>query len=294
MLANDREGHIVQALNQRSKEQSLPPNLPKERVEALPFTPGVYYFKDAKGKVVYVGKAKNLKKRVCSHFQNNKPNKQKQDFLRSIYSIYYQESGTELMAFVLEAIEIKRLWPENNRALKRFEHAWGLYAFEDQNGYVRLAIDKRRKYSNPVHTISSVLDGYSLVRGLMDEFGLCPKLCFIQKNNDPCTSPACKGACTGHESSTDYNDKVLAAISHLKSALPTYAFFDAGRTLAEKSCILIEGGQFYGMGYLAHDFASDDLPSLKSALTPYPPNEYIKNMVFQHASRFPDRTRVFS
>lgn len=294
MLQSDKDGHIKAALNQRSKEQSLPPHLPKEQIDALPFTPGVYYFKDAKGKVVYVGKAKNLKKRVCSHFQNNNPGRQKQDFLRSIHSVSYQECGTELMALILEAIEIKRLWPANNRALKRFEQGWGLYAFEDQKGYLRMAVDKRRKYSTPAYIVGSALEGHQLLRTLVNEFELCPKLCFIQTNNDPCTNPACKGACSGHEPAELYNQRINSAIEHLKLAMPTFALFDQGRSLAEKSCILVEGGEFYGMGYLAHDSVPEDLSSLKDVLTPYPGNEYIKNIVHQHASRFPERKLVFS
>jgi len=48
--------------------QILPPNLPGQQIKALPKEPGVYYFKDEKGKIIYVGKAKDLSKRVVSHF----------------------------------------------------------------------------------------------------------------------------------------------------------------------------------------------------------------------------------
>ncbi|RYD89366.1 MAG: DNA polymerase III subunit epsilon, partial [Sphingobacteriales bacterium] len=129
LLEKDTEKHIIKALKQNSREQVLPPNLPKKDVEQLPYTPGVYYFHDNKGKVIYVGKAKNLKKRVCSHFTGNNPGPQRQEFLRNIHSITYQLCGTELIAFVLESIEIKRLWPKYNRSLKRFEHAYALYDY---------------------------------------------------------------------------------------------------------------------------------------------------------------------
>lgn len=288
----DSDQHINAMLNQRSKEQSLPPNLAKQQVDQLPMTPGVYYFHNQKGKVIYVGKAKNLKKRVCSHFQNNSAGRQKQEFLRHIHNITFQECGTELMALILESVEIKRLWPENNRALKQFGHNWGLYLFEDQNGYLRMAIDRRRKYSVPAYTFGSLLDGNGILRTLMKEFDLCPKLCFIQKNNDPC-SGKCNGACTGEEAAPTYNDRVHSAISYLKSAMPTYAIVDQGRTLAEKSFILVESGQFYGMGYLSEDHVSADLVTLKNSLTPYPDTDYIKNMVYQYANRYPERKRNF-
>ena len=209
LLQNDTSNHIKEALKQRSREQVLPANLPKKDIDQLPFSPGVYYFHDQKGKVIYVGKARNIKKRVCSHFSGNNSGLQRQEFLRNIHHVTYQDCGTELIAFVLEAVEIKRLWPKYNRSLKRFEHAYGLYAFEDQSGYLRLAVDKRRKLTNPLYTCNSLLDGRNLLLRLIDDFELCPKFCFIQTNNGPCTGAneqLC--ACTGHETVEDYNKKV--------------------------------------------------------------------------------------
>jgi len=77
IVKNDLDGDIQAMLKGKSKEQFLPPNLPAEKVAKLPSCPGVYYFHNQKGKIVYVGKAKDLRKRVNSHFSNNKPGKQK-------------------------------------------------------------------------------------------------------------------------------------------------------------------------------------------------------------------------
>ncbi|GGA88848.1 MULTISPECIES: exonuclease domain-containing protein [Mucilaginibacter] len=294
LLNSDTDNHIKQSLKQGSKDQVLPPNLSKKDIDQLPYTPGVYYFHDQKGKVIYVGKAKNVKKRVSSHFTGNNPGFQRQEFLRNIYQISYQVCGTELIAFVLEAIEIKRLWPKYNRSLKRFENAFCLYAFEDQRGYIRLAVDKYRKYSDPIYTCNSLLDGYNLLNKLIEAFDLCPKLCFIQKNNEPCVSAAGSTcACEGVEPPDSYNEKVNNAIDQLKQALPTYAIRDEGRTGDEHSCILVEKGQFYGMGYISHYFDANNIQQLKSYLTPYPGNDYIKNIVATYASKYPDRMVVF-
>jgi DNA polymerase-3 subunit epsilon len=294
LLNSDTDNHIKQSLKQGSKDQVLPPNLSKKDLDQLPYTPGVYYFHDQKGKVIYVGKAKNLKKRVSSHFTGNNPGFQRQEFLRNIHQVSHQVCGTELIAFVLEAIEIKRLWPKYNRSLKRFENAFCLYAFEDQRGYIRLAVDKYRKYSDPIYTCNSLLDGYNLLNKLIEAFDLCPKLCFIQKNNELCTSAAGSTcACEGVEPPESYNEKVNNAINQLKQALPTYAIRDEGRTGDEHSCILVEKGQFYGMGYISHYFDANNVQQLKSYLTPYPGNDYIKNIVATYASKYPDRMVVF-
>jgi DNA polymerase-3 subunit epsilon len=251
LMQNDKDNHLQQALKQNSKEQLLPANLPKQDVEALPYTPGVYYFHNDKGKVIYVGKAKNLKKRVCSHFTGNNPGPQRQEFLRNICHISFQECGTELIAFVLEAVEIKRLWPKYNRSLKRFEHAYSLYTFEDQRGYLRLVVDKHRKMTGAIYSCNTLFEGRSILMRLIEGYELCPKLCFIQNNNEPCTGMnAHSCACDGVETPVAYNKKVLAAIDELNEALPTFAIRDTGRTDDEHSCLLIEKGKFYGMGYI--------------------------------------------
>lgn len=295
LLQKDTSEHIKSALKQNSKEQVLPANLPKKDVDALPQCPGVYYFRDQKGKVIYVGKAKNLKKRVCSHFTGNNPGPQRQEFLRNIHNITFEVCGTELIAFVLEAVEIKRLWPRYNRSLKRFEHAFSLYAFEDQRGYIRLAIDKHRKMTGAIYSCNTLFEGRSILMQLIDTFQLCPKLCFIQNNNTVCTGTnAGQCACEGHESPDAYNEKVNLAISQLNKALPTFAIRDAGRTDDEHSCLLIEKGKFYGMGYISHYYNGDSLEQLKEQLKPYPGNDYIKNMVDNYAVKFPGRKMVFA
>ena len=87
LLANDTRGAVLSSLNRNSKEAVLPPNVPREDFVSLPNAPGVYYFRDEKGKVVYVGKAKNIRSRVNSHFSNNSDSRQKQNFVRNVYAI---------------------------------------------------------------------------------------------------------------------------------------------------------------------------------------------------------------
>ncbi|MEJ7693532.1 exonuclease domain-containing protein [Daejeonella sp.] len=296
LLQNDTEGHIAKALNQRSKEQSLPPHLPKEDIDKLPSVPGIYYFHNSKAKVVYVGKAIDIRKRVNSHFANNKPGRQKQDFLRDIHHITFAECATELMSFIMEAVEIKRLWPAHNRALKRFEHSYGLYVFEDQNGYLRLAVDRRTKFSKPVYTFNSISEGYALIKHLVKDFNLCPKLCFIQRNNDQCLGigeGSCLGACEQKESKDEYNARVLSSTVHLNNVLPSFALIDKGRTLSEKSCVLMEKGVFYGMGFIPEEQQIDNIAQLKDQLTVHPSNDYIRNMIQNHAFKHPKKLVYF-
>lgn len=292
LLEKDLTGAIPLSLLKTSKEQVLPPNLSKDSIDALPAQPGVYYFKDQKGKIIYIGKAVNIKKRVCSHFSGNKINKQRQDFLKEIYGVDFTVCGTELMALILEASEIQKHWPEKNKALKRFEQKYALYSFEDQNGYIRLGIDKYKKNSNALYTFNSLLSGQSMLRGMITEHTLCEKLCFIQKNRASCTAQEkgnCHGACLGLEDPADYNNRVSEAILHLKSALPSFALIDSGRNEEEKSCLWVEEGKFHGMGYISFYTDITDQDSLKSCIVPYTSNDYILNMIISYAESHPQQ-----
>ncbi|MGI8584150.1 MAG: exonuclease domain-containing protein [Chitinophagaceae bacterium] len=292
LLKNDKNEHVQNMLKVKSKDQHIPPNLPARQIKQLPQKPGVYYFHDNKGKVIYVGKAKNLSKRVNSHFTNDKPGKQKQEFLRNIYSITYKTCATELMAFILENVEIKKLWPQQNRSLKRFEQAYALYSFEDRNGYMRLAIEKKNKNIKPLYTFNLLVEGHTLLRKLSHQFKLCPKLCFLQHDNIECegiTDGRCTESCERKDSPEAYNRRVDECIETLHKELHTFALVDYGLHHEEQSCILMEKGRFYGMGYLPSHVSINGVDDLKNYITPYLENDYIRGLVYQHAVKFPHK-----
>jgi DNA polymerase III subunit epsilon len=295
LLEKDKEQHIQKSLQRNSKESILPPNVPKAHFEQLPYTPGVYFFHNEKGKVVYVGKANNIRYRVNSHFSNNSESRQKQNFMQHVHAISFQSCGTELMACILESTEIKKRWPIFNSSQKRWEDVYGIFLFEDQNGYHRLAIDKNRKRLHPVYTFHYLVDGHAVIRKLITEFGLCPKLCFMQKDPGACEGIQhghCAGACEGKETAADYNEKVKKACNTLQTQ-PSFAIIDKGINGDDQSCILVLEGKFYGMGYLPTDVQLTGIDALKEYITLYKENSFIRNLVNGYAARFPGKVVLF-
>jgi DNA polymerase-3 subunit epsilon len=293
ILKSDHQGAIRQMLYGKNREQYLPPNLPADQISSLPYTPGIYYFHDQKGKVIYVGKAKNLKSRVCSHFSNNSPGLRKQQFLRNIYSVSWQDCGTELMAFLYECVEIRRLWPVYNSSLKRFEQTYGLYTYEDRAGYLRLTIEKKKKHLTAYYSFNSLAEGWQLLRKLVRQFELCPKLCFIEKGNETCSGvldKTCRGACAHEETAAEYNKRLTQALESLQNVLPSFVIRDRGRDSSEESFVLIERGRFYGMGYLDKDLQIEDLEMLKERLTAYSENDYMRGLVYSFAEKWPTKS----
>jgi DNA polymerase-3 subunit epsilon len=275
---------IKQFLKRNSKEMILPLNLPAEAVINLPYCPGVYYFHDEKGTVIYVGKAKNIKYRVTGHFSNNSAGKKKQEFLRNIYKITYTPCGSELMALILESVEIKRLWPKYNRSLKNPVAGYGLYCYEGQAGFMHLVIDRLKKFPEPLYLFDNYSEGHSFLKSLAKKFNLCPKLSALQWANVPCSGIEegyCFGACEQKEPAGEYNKRVQEALEYINHSLPSFALLDKGRTASEKSCILVEKGRFVGMGYIPVEASGANMEKLKEYIQLYPENEFIRKLVFQ-------------
>jgi len=291
LMDADQHNYIAKSLKRNSKESILPPYVPKEHWEKLPARPGVYYFHNAKGKVIYVGKAINIRYRVNSHFSNDAPGLQKQRWVKHIHGISHTECATPLMASVLESAEIKHRWPRFNAAQKNNEDRYGIHVYEDQAGYLRLIIDKNRKNLPALQRFYLLVDAHSRMRKLMREFNLCPTLCFFQEATQPCEGVKegyCKGACKKKESADTYNARVRSACQQLQSQ-PSFAIIDRGLQKNTYSCILIERGMFYGMGYVPNSIDANDLELLKENVTRYRDNSYIQRIVHDHASQYPEK-----
>lgn len=287
LLANDAQPHIDQMLKKTSSEQWLPPGLQKNDITKLPASPGVYYFHDVKGKIIYVGKAVNIKKRVSSHFTVNDAERKRQNFVLHVCKISCKECATELEAIVLESTEIKRLWPKYNKSQKQPLQKYALYMYEDSMGYMRLAIDKKKKNIPALYYFNYLHEGMVLLRKMLEEFELNEKLCFLNKLSFDNTDKELVG------SVKLYNKKVMKAIEALNKQLPTFAVLDAGIKADEKLCLLIEKGCFWGMGYLPSSLSIASSNELKEFLQPYQDNDTIRNSIYSFVEAYPEKKLVF-
>ncbi|MEW6702493.1 MAG: GIY-YIG nuclease family protein, partial [Bacteroidota bacterium] len=89
----------------------------------IPDEPGVYFYKDAKGEIIYIGKAKSLKERVSNYFANNAIRKSK-EIVRRASDLGFQKTNTELTALIAEAELIKTDNPKLNKMLKQYPRSY--------------------------------------------------------------------------------------------------------------------------------------------------------------------------
>lgn len=268
LLAKDEEGHILQTLKRNSGELNLPPNITKKQFDQLPFEAGVYYFHDQKGKVIYVGKAINLKKRVASHFNGKNSSERKQHFMREIHDITFELCGNELVSLLLEAQEIKRLWPKYNRALKTIDLRFGLYDFEDRSGVLNLGIDKSRKYFRPLISFSNLFEARAFLDQLMKKHALERAYCGLGKfewteGGATQRQPLCEA-----KDIIAYNQRVQEAIEDIQTSRESFALFGEGRQFDEQSVVLVEEGRYVGYGFMSRELSISHRDELSAFIRP--------------------------
>jgi DNA polymerase-3 subunit epsilon len=285
LLKNDADDEINKMLKRNSKEQVLPPNLPKQQFEKLPKKPGVYYFHDQDTKIVYVGKAIDIKARVSSHFSNNSVSKQKQHFLRDIYSISFEETATELMALILESHEIKHYWPKYNKAQKQYEPKYGLYDYTDRLGVIRFGIEliTKHRHSRPIMMFATKISAIEELQRQVIAFDLCMVLSGIQL---VCENRVC--ACKKTEDVLEYNARANDFIEK-NSVSESFLIIDKGKTKGEYSAIWVNKGKFTAMGYVPKKIKPNDIDEVVSYLKLFKENFFILKQIIQFANENPEK-----
>lgn len=257
LLKLDKEGFIQKSLNPQSLEALLPPNLPKSDFLGLPHAQGIYYFKDQKQRIVYIGKAKNIKSRVHSHFGGNSNTKSKYYFVKNIYSIDFKLVPNNLLLDLVEATEIKKYWPRYNRAMKRITLNHGLFQYEDRNGYLRFVMGRCGKHDKPLKSFKSQLLLKDFLKNLVEEYNLCPRLAGLQPlSSGKCNyveDLECKGACEKQEKPAVYNLRHLRAVEERVNENSTYLIREQEKDKDQQAVVLVEKGRYKGFGTVPMD-----------------------------------------
>ncbi len=194
-------------------------------VQNLPNEPGVYQFLDENNKIIYIGKAKNLKKRVASYFSKNFDNSKTAILVKKITNIQYIVVETETDALLLENNLIKKYQPHYNVLLKD-DKSYPLIAIRNES-FARVFYTRKKNNDNSIYF--GPFTSITLVRTMMELF----KQLFLLRNcNLSLTSENiskqkyrvclefhignCKGACVGRQSLEEYNANIKQIQNILK------------------------------------------------------------------------------
>ncbi|KAA5821870.1 DNA polymerase III subunit epsilon [Algibacter amylolyticus] len=273
LKAENAETVFDSFLKKSSKEGTLPPHLPNAVFNAIPNSPGIYYFKNKKGKVIYVGKAKDLKKRVLGHFYNK--SEKELNLCRETADIDFELSGSELIALLMEDAAIKHYYPEYNQASKRKPKAYAIFSFEDRKGITHLAYNTLKATPNPLLIFYNITECRQFLERLCMQFELCPKYCHLQEGVSQCSHFAiktCKGICFDNEPVNTYNQRVKNAIQHAIETSQNKLIKEKGRHPEEDAFVLIKNGVYLGYGFVENTAQITNETELESYLIPQQDN----------------------
>ncbi len=255
LLSLDDDFEVINSfLHARSRQATLPPHIEAEQIHNLPKIPGIYLFKDQKHKVIYAGKAIDIKKRVVSHFYDRMS--KEYQLGQETYHIEHETTGNELIALLLEAECIRKYYPKFNRAQKRPGPVYQIVSYTNQRGVLQLALEKTSKLRDSISIFYSRALAQEKLEYLCREFNLCPKYCSLQQNVDECSHYSianCEGICTGKEEIESYNEKVRIAISSISEESSTFVIREKGRHFEEEAFVMIKQGTYQGFGFIDSD-----------------------------------------
>jgi DNA polymerase-3 subunit epsilon len=279
LLEKDVEKQILNDFIKQEIQKGIAPKL-LDIVENLPSKTGTYYIHNEKGHLIYIGKSRNIKKRINQHFTGTSTKSKK--LQREVFTVTYEETGSELVALLKECEEIKINKPIFNRAQRKSIFGWALYAEKDKNGYLNLHLQKADGRKKEIISFATVQEGKNALFRITAQHQLCQKLTGLYQTKSECFQykiKECDGACIGNVTPEEYNRRVHDFITKNSFEKQNMVLIDRGRTINERSAILIENGIYKGYAFYDLNYQVTNIDILKNILIPMQHNRDAKTII---------------
>ena len=282
LLEKDVKKEILISLIKAEIKKGLSPKL-LDIVESLPSKTGIYYVHNEKGDLIYIGKSRNIKKRVNQQFTGSTGKSKK--IQREVFAVTYEETGNELIALLKESEEIKINKPIYNQSQRKSIFQWALYPEKDEKGYLTLKVLKADGRKKEITSFTSIQEGKNSLFKITEKYTLCQKLNDLYETQNGCFQykiKQCKGACLGEEAPSFYNERVKEFIQEMKFDNDNMVIIDRGRTIDERSAVLIENGVYKGYCFFDLNYQVNNIEILKNIIIPMQNNRDTRTIIQSH------------
>lgn len=251
LLAKDNNKEIISSsLRKEAKQELKPKHL--ELIESAPTDIGVYYLYNSSNRLIYIGKGKNIKKKLTQHFTytNNKSKRLQEE----VASVAFEKTGNELITLIKETEEIVKTKPLYNSKLGQKLYNYQLVSTVNDDGYIILKIEKADGRKKALFTFNNYNQAKSLLKELIEEYDL------IEKQNGSKSSPK--------EPAKEYNQRVRKMLSEKSLSGKNLLVIDKGRDTEERSLIWIEKGRVKGYAFYSLNYQITNPEILQNIITP--------------------------
>jgi DNA polymerase-3 subunit epsilon len=279
LLEKDVEKQILNDFIKQEIQKGIAPKL-LDIVEHLPSKTGIYYIHNEKGNLIYIGKSRNIKKRINQHFTGTSTKSKK--IQREVFTVTCEETGSELIALLKESEEIKINKPIYNRAQRKSIFEWALYSEKDTNGYLNLRLQKADGRKKEITSFTTLQEGKNALFRITEKYHLCQKLTGLYQTNSDCFQykiKECDGACIGKILPEEYNKRVQKFIAENSFENKNIVLLDRGRNINERSAVLIENGIYKGYAFYDLNYQVTHIDILKNILIPMQHNRDVKTII---------------
>ena len=282
LLDKDVEKVILKELVKTEVIKGIAPKL-LDIIESLPSKTGVYYIYNQIGDLIYIGKSRNIKKRINQHFTGTSTKSKKIQAVA--FSVTYDETGSELIALLKESEEIKINKPILNRAQRKSIFQWALYQEIDSNGYINLKLQKADGRKKEITSFTTLQEGKNALFRITSHYNLCQKLTGLYDTTKECFQykiKECDGACIGKIVPAEYNSRVQEFINNNSFDNQNMVLIDRGRTVNERSAVLIENGIYKGYAFYDLNYQINTIEILRNIIIPMQNNRDTRNIIQSH------------
>ncbi|WP_366183349.1 exonuclease domain-containing protein [Flavobacterium ovatum] len=279
LLEKDVEKNIVKDFIKLEIEKGITPKL-QDIINKTPAKTGLYYIHNQAGNIINIGKSRNIKKRVNQIFTGITNTAKK--IQKEVFEVTYEETGNELIAVLKETEAVKTNRPVYNRIPRRNTLPWSIYSEKDSNGYLNLKLQKTDGRKKDITSYNNETDGKNALFRITDDYKLCQKLTGLYPTKTACFKhkiKECDGACLGEVSPAEYNERVQKFITKNNFDNTNIVIIDRGRTVSERSAILIENGQLKGYAFYDLNYQITNIDILKNILIAMPNNRDTKHII---------------
>ena len=222
LLAKDAEKRVMTEIIRSETLGELSPTQ-LDMVEQLPTETGIYYMHNKKGEIIFIGKTKNIKKRVNQHFTNVSELARK--LQKETKKVSFEKTGSELIALLKQQNEVQKNKPRyNDPNSDGYTH--GIYRYEGKDGRFVLKPERANGQSNRLSSFNSLKASRSFLQKLILDHGL--------KDN---------------MTVEHFNHKVAQLFEKYSIHGRNLVLLDGGRELGEQSVVIIKNGQVTGYAY---------------------------------------------
>lgn len=279
LLDKDIEKEIVKDLIKTEIQKGIAPKL-QDIIESLPSRVGTYYIHNEAGKIIFIGKSRNIKKRVNQHFTGITTSAKK--IQKEVFTVTFEETGSELISFLKEIEEIKINKPVYNRMARKSNFSWAIYSEKDTNGYLNLKLQKADGRKKEIIAYPNALEGKNALYRISTEFNLCQKFTGLYQTKNHCfqhTINECDGACIGKITALEYNLRVQDFIDKNGFENTNMIIIDKGRKISERSAVLVKNGVLKGYAFYDLNYQITNVEILKNIIIPMDNNRDTRNII---------------